>query len=118
VEHTQEVNELMAGRFRRETTQTWLARLIDAGIPVAEIRDYAAVVADPQFESRNALLEFELPNKPGRRARVVGSGYVATPDGPALDRAPPKLGEHTDAILTEIGYSRADIAALREASVV
>jgi CoA:oxalate CoA-transferase len=118
VEHTTEVNELLTSRFRRETTQTWLARLIDAGIPVAEIRDYSTVVADAQFDGRNALVEFELPNKPGRRATVVGSGYVATPDGPSLDRAAPKLGEHTEAILTEIGYSRTDIAALREAAVV
>ena len=56
--------------------------------------------------------------KPGKRVRVVGSGYVAIPDGPIASRAPPKLGEHTDEILTEIGYSRSDIAALRAEAVV
>ena len=118
VEHTSAVNELLTSRFGREGTQTWLARLIDAGIPVAEIRDFAAVVADPQFDARNALVEIDLPNKPGRRARVVGSGYVATPDGPSPGRPPPKLGEHTDAILTDIGYSRTEIDALRAAAVI
>jgi len=118
VEHTADVNDLLTSRFSRETTQTWLSRLIEAGIPVAEIRDFAAVVSDPQFDSRNALVEIDLPHKPGRRSRVVGTGYVATPDGPSPDRAPPTLGEHTDAILAEIGYSRADIAALRDTSVI
>jgi formyl-CoA transferase len=118
VQHTVDVNALLTNRFGRDGTQAWLARLIDAGIPVAEIRDFAAVVADPQFEHRNALVEIDLPNKPGRRARVVGSGYVAEPDGPTPDRAPPKLGEHSDAILTELGYSRGDIDALRAAGVV
>ncbi len=118
VTHTTAVNELLTSRFSRHSTQIWLARLIDAGIPVAEIRDFEAVVADTQFDARNALVEIDLPNKPGRRARVVGSGYVATPDGPAPQRGPPKLGEHTAEILTEIGYSDADIDALRAAAVI
>ncbi len=118
VAHTAAVNELLTSRFGREATQTWLTRLIDAGVPVAEIRDFEAVVADTQFDGRNALMEIELPNKPGRRAKVVGSGYVATPDGPALQRPPPKLGEHTSEILAELGYSDTDIDALRADSVI
>lgn len=118
VANTPAVNELLTSLFARAGTQTWLDRLIEAGVPVAEIRDFATVTADPQFENRNALVEIDLPMKPGERVRVVGSGYVATPDGPAPLRAPPKLGEHTEEILTELGYSRSDIAALRAATVI
>ena len=118
VAHTADVNALLTSRFGCEDTQTWLARLIKASVPVAEIRDFAAVVADVQFAQRNALVEIELPNKPGRRARVVGTGYVAEPDGPRPDRAPPKLGEHTEEILGQIGYSPGDIAALRAALAI
>ena len=109
---------MLTSLFARADTQTWLDRLIEAGVPVAEIREFATVTADPQFENRTALVEIDLPMKPGKRVRVVGSGYVATPDGPAPLRAPPKLGEHTDEILTELGYSRSDIAALRAATVI
>ena len=118
VKHTPAVNELLSSHFRRESTQTWLTRLIDAGVPVAEIRDLAAVTADPQFDGRNAFVELESPMKPGKRIRVVGTGYVASPDGPGSRRPPPKLGEHTDTILREIGYSAERIAALRAAAVI
>jgi CoA:oxalate CoA-transferase len=118
IANTPTVNELLTSLFARATTQVWLDRLIDAGVPVAEIRDFASVTADPQFEDRTALVEIDSPMKPGKRVRVVGSGYVAIPDGPIASRAPPKLGEHTDEILTEIGYSRSDIAALRAESVI
>jgi len=118
VKHTTAVNELLTSRFRREPTRVWLARLIDAGVPVAEIRDLAAVTADPQFDGRNAFVELESPVKRGTRIRVVGTGYVATPDGPGSRRPPPKLGEHTDAILQEIGYSTEQLAVLRSAAVI
>ncbi|HTL00117.1 MAG TPA: CoA transferase [Pseudomonadales bacterium] len=118
IANTPAVNELLTSLFARATTQMWLERLIGAGVPVAEIRDFAAVTADPQFENRSALVEIDSPMKPGRRVRVVGSGYVAIPDGPAPLRPPPKLGEHTDEILAELGYPQSDIAALRAASVI
>jgi crotonobetainyl-CoA:carnitine CoA-transferase CaiB-like acyl-CoA transferase len=118
VANTPAVNEMLTGLFRRESTAVWLARLVDAGVPVAEIRDLAAVTADPQFDGRNAFVEFESPMKPGKRIRVVGTGYVASPDGPASRRPPPKLGEHTDAILRELGYSPEQITALRSAAVI
>jgi crotonobetainyl-CoA:carnitine CoA-transferase CaiB-like acyl-CoA transferase len=118
VANTSAVNELLTSRFAGAETRTWLERLIEAGVPVAEIRDFEAVTADSQFNDRNALVEIDSPTKPGRRVRIVGTGYVATPDGPSSLRPPPKLGEHTDEILAELGYSRSDIAALRAGAVV
>jgi formyl-CoA transferase len=118
VTNTPAVNDLLTTQFSRGTTAEWLAKLIDAGVPVAEIRNFEAVTADPQFAGRNAFVELESPIRPGRRIRVVGSGYVATPDGPSVDRPPPKLGEHTDAVLREIGYSPAQIVALRASGVI
>jgi crotonobetainyl-CoA:carnitine CoA-transferase CaiB-like acyl-CoA transferase len=118
VANTPAVNALLNGAFARANTATWERKLIEAGVPVAEIRTFDAVVADPQFEKRNAIVEFDLPSRPGSRASVVGSGYVTSVDGPAPDRPPPLLGQHTDEVLTEIGYSPADIRSLRDRGVI
>ena len=112
------MNELLTSRFVRDTSRAWYERLTHAGVPVAEIRDFAAVVADPQFVARNAFVEFESPTSPGTRMRVVGAGYVAATDGPLVSRPPPLLGEHTDELLTEIGYAPAAIADLRQRGIV
>ena len=118
VANTSAVNALLTGRFGRDKTSAWLERLMQAGVPVAEIRDFAAVVADPQFADRNAIVEFDSPNDATKRMRVVGAGYVATDDGPTLLRPPPKLGEHTDELLAELGYSRTQIEDLHRREVV
>jgi crotonobetainyl-CoA:carnitine CoA-transferase CaiB-like acyl-CoA transferase len=118
VANTPAVNALLTGAFARAGTAVWEKKLIEAGVPVAEIRTFDAVVADPQFAQRNAIVEFDLPGRPGKRASVVGSGYVTSVDGPTPDRPPPLLGQHTDEVLAEVGYSLADIRALRERGVI
>jgi CoA:oxalate CoA-transferase len=118
VANTPAVNALLNGAFARAGTAVWEKKLIDAGVPVAEIRSYDAIVADPQFEQRNAMVEFDLPGRPGKRASVVGSGYVTSSDGPRSDRPPPLLGEHTDEVLAEIGYSAEAIRVLRSSGVI
>ncbi len=118
VANTAAVNELLTSRFERDKTVVWLERLMRAGVPVAEIREFAAIVVDPQFADRNAIVEFDAPNDSTKRLRVVGAGYVTSDDGPTPQRRPPKLGEHTDELLIELGYSRAQIEDLRRREVL
>ncbi len=118
VANTDAVNALLAPAFARHPTVHWLGKLIDAGVPVAEIRDFAAVVADPQFEGRAAFAQIQSPDGSDTTVRVVGSGYSASADGPIVTRQPPTLGQHTDEILAEIGFDAQAVARLRGAGVV
>jgi crotonobetainyl-CoA:carnitine CoA-transferase CaiB-like acyl-CoA transferase len=49
---------------------------------------------------------------------VVGSGFRLEHGGGSIDRPPAKLGQHTDEVLREAGYSAAEIAAMRTEKVV
>jgi crotonobetainyl-CoA:carnitine CoA-transferase CaiB-like acyl-CoA transferase len=112
------VDALLAPAFRSSPTAHWLGALAAAGVPVAEIRDYAAVTADPQFAGRPVFAEVPAPARAGQTVKVVAAAHTADTDPPRVDRAPPRLGEHTDEILSEIGYSAGQIAALRTGGVI
>jgi len=112
------VTELLTAAFRRDSTTAWVKKLVAAGVPAAEIREFDDVVADPQFAGRNAFFEVASARRPGERVRVVGAGFTTDRDGPRMTREPPRLGEHTNEILQEIGLGQHEIDELRQRGVV
>jgi crotonobetainyl-CoA:carnitine CoA-transferase CaiB-like acyl-CoA transferase len=75
-------------------------------------------LADPQIASRGVLHRHE--NAPGISGSftVPVAAFKFAHDGPRVDRPPPRFGEHTDAVLGELGYGPAEISAFRKDGVV
>jgi formyl-CoA transferase len=88
----------------------WLDGLRGAGVPCGEIQDYARVFSDPQLEHRGFFARLEHTRLGALRALGSPLRLVRTP--PQLGRAGPLLGEHSAAILSEIGYSAEDVRRL------
>jgi crotonobetainyl-CoA:carnitine CoA-transferase CaiB-like acyl-CoA transferase len=89
----------------------WLS-LFDANdIPCGPINDYAQVFADPQVQARAMVVETDHPSL--GRIRTLGSPIKMSATPPNVGRPAPRLGEHTDEVLREAGYSIAEIDALR-----
>ena len=90
----------------------WLA-LFDANdIPCGPINDYAQVFADPQVIARDMVVETEHPTL--GKVKTLGSPIKMSATPPDVSRRAPQLGEHTDEVLREAGFSSAEIAALRK----
>ena len=117
VSNTIQVNALVTEALARRSTLEWVALLEAAHVPVAEIRVFADVAADGQFDNRSAFVDVPSPRGEGT-VRIVGAGYTAGADGPRPTLPPPRLGEHTDELLAEIGWSQQRIDELRKAGVV
>jgi crotonobetainyl-CoA:carnitine CoA-transferase CaiB-like acyl-CoA transferase len=94
----------------------WLAAFGEAGVPCGPINDYAHVLNDPQIRARAMVLEIEHPTLGAQRALGSPIKMSATPAN-ASTRAP-LLGEHTDEVLHEAGFSSEEVVALRRDGVV
>ena len=94
----------------------WLALLEANDIPCGPINDYAQVFADPQVRAREMVVEVDHPTL--GRLRTLGSPLKMSGTPPDVRRRAPLLGEHTDAVLREAGFSDEEIAALRESGAV
>ena len=108
----------LAAALLNDDTDAWERRLAEVGVPAAPVNDVAQAIRNPQLDHRNVLMDLPSPPVLEGSIRVVGAGFQASQDGPGINVAPPALGEHTEEVLGEIGYSAEDIAGLREAGAI
>ncbi|MCZ6511425.1 MAG: CaiB/BaiF CoA-transferase family protein [Alphaproteobacteria bacterium] len=107
---------MIADLFRTDTTAAWLDKLLAASVSCAPINTVeqaltaAHTVARGLVTTANHTTEGEI--------KIPGIPFRFSRDPAAIRRAPPVLGEHTDAVLSELGMSAEDIVALREAGAI
>ena len=94
----------------------WVAILRKADIVSAPINTLLEASNDPDVLANGYITEVEYPEL-GKKLKVHGSPWQFSETPAQIGRAP-KLGEHNDPILREVGYSDADIAGLRARKVI
>jgi crotonobetainyl-CoA:carnitine CoA-transferase CaiB-like acyl-CoA transferase len=110
------INAAILARLSTGTTEHWIATLNTAGVPCGRVMGLAEVFADPQVIDQEMVLTQDHPGHGD--VRMLGFP-IKFAEAPCRLRLPaPEIGGDTDAVLRELGYSIAEISALREAGVV
>ena len=110
-ERRDEISKALGGVVGRLTTAEVVDRLRAAGLWCAPVNDLDAAFADPAVQYLDPILEIDHPAADKVRVLKHPIRYGAGP--PELRHVPPGLGEHTDEVLIELGYSREAVADLR-----
>ena len=108
------LNEIMA----QKTTAEWLPVMEKEGVPAAPVNTLKEAVYSDQVTHRNFLIDLPAPTGIEGNVQLPGSSFIASEDSPGTDRAAPRIGEHTDEILGEFGFSNPEIATLHDKGVV
>jgi crotonobetainyl-CoA:carnitine CoA-transferase CaiB-like acyl-CoA transferase len=104
-----ELSSLLRG-WRRDDL---LAALRDAGVPGAAVRTITEALVDPQLAAREMVVPLE--HVTSGSIRVLGTPLKLSATPASIRTPPPALGQHTAAILLELGLSQAQIAELKNA---
>ena len=102
--------------FLERTTDEWCELLQEAGARFAPVRNYAEVVADKGVWENDYFVE--VKDDAGQSQRVVGTPIRMSETPLQPSAIAPDLGQHSEEILKEAGYSAADIEEFRTAGTV
>ncbi len=101
--------------MKQRTSAEWAGLFAKNDIPAGRVLSIPEAVKLDHYGRRTIMQTVETEHGP---ITVVGSGFRMEHDGGSVDRPPAKLGQHTDEVLGEAGYSVAEIAEMRAAKVV
>ena len=110
----QALRQIIVQVFAGLTAEQVVARLDEAQIANARMNDMREVWEHPQLEARDRWVQVDTPGGPVPALLPPGIGSR----GAARMDPVPALGQHTDAILQELGYGPAEIARLRETQAI
>jgi len=116
IENYDSLVEQLQPIFRGGRRDEWLGRLTAKDVPAAPINTLDEVFDDPQVREYGFPVEIAHP-KMGKM-KLVGNAVDMSRTPPSIDRPPPVLGEHTEEILTSLGYDGAAITSLRDHGVI
>jgi len=110
MEHREDLAALMEEVLVTRGGADWLALFDAAGVPAGPVHDMGAALSHAQTLARGMVVDIEHPEAGATRTLGCPLHFSATPT--RIDRPAPRLGEHTREVLSECGYSDAEIDVL------
>jgi crotonobetainyl-CoA:carnitine CoA-transferase CaiB-like acyl-CoA transferase len=109
---------VIADIIKTKTADEWEAYFQARHVPAARVRTMAEAIADPHFEPRRVFHHFDQVTGIDGPLGVPLAAFKFAHGGPSIEHPPHEMGQDTDSVLGQLGYSDAEIARLRQARVI
>lgn len=116
VKNREILNQILHELFKQKNAHEWIDLLQAARVPCGLVNSISQVVNHPQTQHRQMIVEMEHP-KAGK-IKVLGNPIKLSRTPPQYKLHPPLLGQHSEEILKELGFTDEDISKLREESII
>lgn len=108
--------EIFAETFKTKTSEEWVSALSKADVPAAQAQSAEEVIIDPHCDANNYFAEIQDPEFGPVRLPGVGPQFSGMSG--IIRRGTPKLGQNTDEVLKELGYTEEQIKVLKEKRII
>ncbi|MCC7080554.1 MAG: CoA transferase [Burkholderiales bacterium] len=117
-ERFDEKYQFIAAKMKEKTAAEWEEFFQQRHIPACRVRELRKAVEDPQIKHRGLLHRFAAMDGVGKPMSVPLTAFRFAHGGASVERAPGRIGQHTDEVLKAVGYSEAELSALRTAKAI
>ncbi len=114
--NSRELIRILDEKFASKSREEWIVQLKKGGCICTPIQTPTEVSRDPQALANNYFIEVDHPTM--GRTRMVGFPWDFSETPASWRKGAPQLGQHTEEILLDLGYTKEDIARLKEAGVM
>lgn len=110
--------EELSKTYQTGNAHDWEAKLESVGVPAAVVNTLPETLETEQVKHRGVVMEVPPPEGLDRPMAMVNAAFHLNEGSPGVSTPPPRVGQHTDAVLQQFGFSEADISSLRSDAAI
>ena len=117
-QHRAALNKALEEALAQRSASEWETLLNRIGIPAGRVLSVPDALRSDQVENRDLLRTLSAVPGVDRQITVTRTGFKLSGGDPEVDSPPPALGQHTDQVLEELGYTSEEITRLRDTGAI